>query len=192
MWKQLSDWLHRISSTWTALSGLAIFLLFSALVLPDEAARTRTYAEGVGSPDMSFLYSPDDLYDTAEAYGDEGRKAYVRARFTFDIIWPLAYTVFLCAAISWVYERAVASSSRWRLANLAPLLGALLDYLENASTSIVMLRYPNQTAVLDVLAPIFTFVKWILVGGSFALLLAGAVAGIWRWIRKSNANSTAA
>jgi hypothetical protein len=27
-------------------------------------------------------------------------------------------------------------------------------------------------------------VKWVLIGGSFALLLAGAAAGIWRWISR--------
>jgi hypothetical protein len=184
MWKQISDWVHQISSTWIALAGLAIFLSFSALVLPGQSARAETYAESVGSPDMSFLYSRDDLYDTAEAYGEEGRRAYVRSRFTFDVIWPLVYTLFLSTAISWVYTRVFAPHSRWQLANLAPILGAISDYLENLSTSVVMLRYPDQTAVIDALAPVFTAVKWVLIGGSFALLLAGAVAGIWRWISR--------
>lgn len=192
MWKQISNWLHRISRTWIALSGLAIFLLFSALVLPSQAARSETYAEGIGSPDMSLLYTPQDLYDTAEAYGEQGRTAYVRARFTFDVIWPLVYTLFLSPAISWLFGRAFARHSRWRLANLAPILGALFDYLENVSTSIVMLRYPTPTALLAVLAPIFTLVKWVFVGGSFALLLIGAVVSIWRWVRGRGADATAA
>lgn len=184
MWREISDWLHQISNTWMTLAGVAIFLLFSALVLPGQSARAETYAGSVGSPDMSLLYFPDDLYDTADAYGDEGRTAYVRSRFTFDLIWPLVYTLFLSTAISWIYVRAFALRSRWQLANLAPLFGALWDYLENVSTSIVMLRYPNQTPVMDVLAPIFTLVKWIFVSGSFVLLLVGVVVGIWRWIRK--------
>jgi hypothetical protein len=184
MWREISDWLHHISSNWTALSGLAIFLLFSALVLPAQSAAAETYAGSAGSPDMSLLYSPEDLYDTAEAYGDEGRRAYVRSRFTFDVIWPLVYTLFLSTAISWIYGRAFPRPSRWQLANLAPIFGALLDYLENVSTSIVMLRYPDQTGVVDLLAPIFTLVKWIFIGGSFALLLAGAMVGIWRWTRR--------
>lgn len=191
MCKQISDWLHQISNTWIALSGLAVFLVFSVLVLPGQSARAETYAESVGSPDMSLLYSPDDLYDTAEAYGEEGRTAYVRSRFTFDVIWPLVYTLFLSTAISWVYGRAFAPLSRWQLANIAPLLGALLDYLENVFASIVMLRYPDHTAVIDMLAPVSTLVKWIFVSGSFALLLVGAVVGIWRWIRRSE-NSSAA
>ena len=189
MCKQISDWLHQISNTWIALSGLAVFLVFSVLVLPGQSARAETYAESVGSPDTSLLYSPDDLYDTAEAYGEEGRTAYVRSRFTFDVIWPLVYTLFLSTAISWVYGRAFAPLSRWQLANIAPLLGALLDYLENVFASIVMLRYPDHTAVIDMLAPVSTLVKWIFVSGSFALLLVGAVVGIWRWIGRSKQQS---
>jgi hypothetical protein len=51
-----------------------------------------------------------------------------------------------------------------------------------------MLRYPAHTAVVDVLAPAFTMVKWLLVGGSFVLLLAGLVIGVWRWVRERRAN----
>jgi hypothetical protein len=119
----------------------------------------------------------------AEAYGTQGRAAYVRARFTFDLIWPLVYGAFLTTALSWVYARAVESDSSWRLANLAPLVGVLLDYLENLSTSLVMLRYPGRTPVIDTLAPVLTLVKWLFVGGSFVLLLFGAGAGAWQRIR---------
>jgi hypothetical protein len=181
MWKHISDWLHRVSNGWVALSALAIFLLFAVLVLPGQAARGETYAADVGSPDTSFWYSVDDLYRMAQAYGEQGRKAYVRARLTFDVIWPLVYAAFLSTAISWLYTRAFTTHSLWRRANLAPVLGALFDYLENVSTSLVMLRYPSQTPVVDVLAPAFTLVKWVFVVGSFVLLFAGVVVGVWQW-----------
>ena len=64
-----------------------------------------------------------------------------------------------------------------------PLLGALFDYLENVSTSVVMVRYPSPTAVVDVLAGVFTLIKWIFVGGGFVLLLTGVVVGAMRWVR---------
>jgi hypothetical protein len=180
MWKRISDWLHRVSSGWAAVSALALFLLFSALVLPGQATR----AGNAGSPDTSLYYSADDLYGMAEAYGDQGREAYVRTRFTFDLIWPLVYTTFLGTAISWVYARAFTPNSRWQQANLAPVLGAVFDYLENLSTSLVMLRYPGQTAVVDMLAPLFTLVKWVFVSGSFMLLFAGVAVGAWQWRKR--------
>jgi len=184
MGKRFSHWLRRVSNGWVALSALVIFLLFSALVLPRQAARAEQDTGGAGSPDMSFYYSPGDLYRMAEAYGAQGREAYVRARFTFDLIFPLAYTLFLVTAISWVYTRAFAPDSRWQRANLAPVLGALFDYAENVSTSLVMLRYPAQTPVIDVLAPVSTLVKWVFVTGSFVLLFVGVVAAVWQCRRK--------
>jgi hypothetical protein len=184
MWKRISDRLHQISNGWVALAALAIFLLFSALVLPGQAARAERDTGNAGSPDMSFYYSADDLYHMAEVYGKQGREAYVRTRFTFDVIWPLVYTMFLSTAISWVYIRAFTLNSRWQRANLAPVLGALFDYLENLSTSLVMLRYPVQTAVVDILAPVFTLVKWVFVNGSFVLLFAGVVVAVGQWNKK--------
>jgi ABC-type dipeptide/oligopeptide/nickel transport system permease component len=184
MWKQLSDWIHRVSSSRITLFALIIFLLFIALVLPGQASKAEANIGSASSPDMSFYYTAGDLYKMAEAYGEEGRRAYVRARFTFDVVWPLVYTLFLCTGISWIYLRAFASGSLWQLANLIPVFAASCDYLENISTSLVMIRYPNPTAVVDVLAAAFTIMKWILLSGSFILLLLGVVMGLWQLARK--------
>ncbi len=184
MGKRISDWLRRISTGWVALSALIIFLLFTALVLPQQATKAEQETGSSDSPDTSFFYAPSDLYRMAESYGEQGRQAYVRARFTFDLVWPLVYTLFLATAISWVFGRAFAPDSPWQRANLAPLLGALFDYLENLSTSLVMLRYPDHTAVVDLLAPVFTALKWGLLGASFVLLLGGIAVAAWRWIKR--------
>jgi hypothetical protein len=182
MWRRVSRWLYRISNGWITVAALIVFLLFSALVLPRQAAQAEGESADAGSPDLALWYSTGELYAMAEAYGEQGRKAYVRARFTFDLAWPLVYGAFLTSAISWLYARAFPPGSRQRLANLAPPLGVALDYLENLSTSVVMLRYPGRTPVIDALAPVFTLVKWALVGGSFVLLVAGLVAVVWQRI----------
>ena len=184
MWSRISDWLLQVSRGWVALCALAVFLLFAVLVLPRQSARAEADAGNAASPDTSFLYSAGDLYHMAEAYGEQGRASYVRARFTFDLIWPLVYTAFLSTGISWMASRTFPPDSRWRRANLAPVLGALFDYLENISTSLVMWRYPARTMAVDVLAPVFTAVKWVFVGGSSALLFGGVLVGVWRWIKR--------
>ena len=157
-----------------------IFALFTALVLPAQAARSEVYTENAMSPDSSLFYTADDLYQAAQAYGAEGRAAYVKSRFTFDSIWPLVYAAFLGTGISWLYKRAFRESSAWQLANLAPLLGALLDYLENLSTSIVMVLYPTRAFVIGAMAPILTLLKWVLIGSSFGLLMLGIAVALWR------------
>jgi hypothetical protein len=183
MARRLSRWLRRVSTGWVVLATTAIFLLFTGWVLPAQSDRAEAETGDGPSPDTSFVYTPAELYAMAEAYGDAGRRAYVRARFTFDLIWPLVYMAFLATAISWLYARGFPEGRGVQFANLAPLLGALFDYLENVSTSLVMIRFPDRTPVLAVVAPVFTAVKWVFVGGSFALLIIGTAAAVWRWIR---------
>jgi hypothetical protein len=120
----------------------------------------------------------------AETYGAEGRAAYVRARFTFDLVFPLTYLFFLATSISWVMLRAIPdANSRWRLLNLFPVFGALFDYLENIAASAVMLNYPEHTPFVDLLAPMFTLVKWFFVNGSFVILVPAMLIAVWKWVR---------
>lgn len=181
----LSSWLYRVTNGWLALISVVIFMAFTALVLPAQSAKSEVYSGDVGSPDQSFFYTKYDLYAMADAYGPAGRAAYIRARFTFDVLWPVVYTVFLAATITWVYGKAVTPQSRWRYANLSPILGALFDYLENCAAALVMARYPAQTPVVDMLAPVFTSVKWVFVNGSFVLLLVGFGLWLWRYFRQA-------
>jgi hypothetical protein len=183
MLKRFSDWLNQVTNGWIFLLALLIFVLFTALVLPGQAAEAEVNAAGAGSPDLSFYYTPQDLYNMAEAYGVGGREAYIKARFTFDLIWPVVYTFFLTVSISWLFSRAFDPDSFWRRLNLVPVFAMAFDYLENISSSLIMLRYPQETPVVVTLAPIFTMLKWILISGSIILLLLGVIFGIWQWIR---------
>lgn len=184
MWIRFSGWLYKISNGWVSLAGVVVFLLFTALVLPAQTSRQDPQIGEGGSPDLSFYYSAADLYQMADTYGEAGRAEYLRVRFTFDLLWPLVYTFFLVTAISWIFAQALSEQSKWRLANLAPVMGMFFDYLENIATSLVMSRYPVQTPVIDWLAGVFTTLKWIFIGGSFVLLLGGTVFVIWEWINR--------
>lgn len=182
MLKRLSHWLGKVSTGPVALAGLVFFLAFTALVLPEQSAQAEAASGGADSPDLSFTYTPADLYAMAEAYGPEGRAAYIRARFTFDLAWPLVYTLFLVTALGWSFKKAFPAGSRRQLANLVPVAGALFDYLENIAAALVMGRYPARTPGVDFLAPVFTLLKWSLLGISFGLLLAGILGAVWMWI----------
>ena len=183
MLKGLSEWLYRVSRGWVALLGVLVFAAFIGLVLPGQAAEAETYSAAAGSPDGSFYYSAAMLYEMAESYGEEGRQQYIRSRFTFDIVWPIAYMFFLATVISWVFGRVFTPGNLWRLANVVPILGGFFDYVENISAAIVMGRYPATTPILDVMTSVFTMIKWIFVNGSFVILALGLIAGLIFWIR---------
>jgi hypothetical protein len=173
---KLSAWIQKVSTGKVVLVTLAIFIAFTALALPVEAARVDDYNKEVGSVDTRFYYSPNDLFRIAEAYGEKGRQDYVRARWTFDVIWPLVYTVFLATAMSYLLTKAFSHQGGWQLLNLLPVSAMIFDFLENAAASGVMLAYPDQPFWMAWLASVFTPIKWVLVGDSFALVMIGLVA----------------
>jgi len=179
MWMMIrfSRWLQRFSTGRVALIALLVFIGFSVLVLPRQS---RSQGSEAGTPDLSLFYSKGDVYHWAEAYGEQGRRDYVRARYTFDVAWPLVYTFFLVTAIGWLCGRAFEPESRWQLANLAPALGMLFDFLENIATSLVMARYPQPTPVLDSLAAVFTLLKWGFIAASFVLLIVALGVAVWK------------
>jgi len=176
---KLSSWCYRVTTLPVVVAAVVIFAFFMVVVLPQMSGQLEAVSGVDVSPDTSFIYTARDLYAMAEAYGPDGRSYYIYSRFTFDLIWPAAYLFFLAAAITYLF-RALPEKSPWRLVNLLPFAGALLDLFENSAASLVMFRYPAETAVIAHLAPLFTFLKWIFIGFSFAALVAGLVIKIVR------------
>lgn len=170
----ISGWFYKISNGWVALAFLAVFILFSVLTLPGQSSLSEDYSQGAGSPDTSLFYSGSEIYQMAGEYGEEGRTAYLTARWTFDLAFPLIYTGFLITSISWMFCKILKSESRWRLLNLVPVLAMVSDLLENSMSSLVFGMYPVHSFG-EILAPIFTPVKWLLVVSSFFLLILGVI-----------------
>jgi hypothetical protein len=182
--ENISQKLAGFSTIGITLAALVVFLVFSVLVLPRQSAMMEAYSGDLGSPDLSFVYSPADLYTMAEGYGADGRDSYVRARFSFDLIFPVIYTLFLLTSISRVLSALFPSNSCWGLLNLMPIGGMALDLLENIAASIVISRYPLPAPFCALLAPIFTFFKWVFVGGSFLILLMGVLVLLFNQTKK--------
>lgn len=181
---KISKWLYRISSGWLALAATVIFVLFMIFVLPAQAAKADETAQGAGSVDTSFFYTPEELYETAGAYGEAGRREYIRARFTFDLVYPLIYGSFLALTVSWFLDRATEAGNRWRLLNLVPVIGVVFDFLENIAASLVMGLYPTRISIAAGMASGFTPIKWVFVSASFLVLLVAIVLWLVRLVKK--------
>ncbi len=167
MIKKVSAWLDKLSSTWLMIVSLLLMILFMIFVLPAQAADSARAIGSDRSPDTSFYYSPGELYQMAEDYGVSGRQAYIQARWTFDLVFPLIYTTFLAAGISWFNRKLTGWGEAWKLTNLIPVLGGSFDLLENLATTLVMSIYPARPQIILSAASLFTPIKWILVSASF-------------------------
>lgn len=157
-------------NTWfLVLLNFVLFVLFMVFVLPGESGRSA--ALGLEhSPDTSFFYTANQLYDIARQYGEAGRAFYIEQRFTFDLVWPLVYGSFLTTSLAF-FGRDL-SAKRLKRLYLLPIVVVVFDYFENIMTATVMHRYPLETIILADLAGIFTSLKWMTLSFSFMILLA--------------------
>jgi hypothetical protein len=154
--------------------SLLIFMSFIIFILPQEAAKSEAFGL-MESIDTSFIYTADDLYRIADGYGEEGRAFYIRQRFTFDLIWPVAYTQFLLIASAYFYKKTKLLKASYLL--YASLIAAGFDYLENIMASIVLFRFPQTTPIIADMTGIMTLLKWSTLSVSFLILIFLMVVG---------------
>ena len=183
MIKKISNYLHKISSGWLVLSTLLVMVLFMILVLPNQANKSLEETGSTLSPDTLFFYTPDDLFQIAEQYQPDGRQAYIKARWTFDLVFPLVYMAFLGIGISWFSKQLSSWDESWKLANLLPILGGVFDFLENGATSLYMAVFPELVFGLAWAASIFTLLKWILICLAFLVYFIFGITAFTNWIK---------
>lgn len=161
--------LHEKANILVLVFSFFIFLSFVLFILPGESERSNEYFGGSQVPDTSFIYTGDDLHNMAREFGPGGRDYYIRSRLTFDVVWPVAYGFFLWAAIGNLGKPL--KDSAFKFIVLLPFSGVILDYLENAGASVVMFFYPDRIFLLNEIVPVFTFLKWIVIGISFFVII---------------------
>ena len=50
--------------------ALIVFIAFMVFVLPGQASQADEAANDAGTPDLSFIYTANELYGMAELYGE--------------------------------------------------------------------------------------------------------------------------
>lgn len=157
--------------TWqTRVIVTVLFIVFIALVLPYVSALTSEVTGVSESPDTSFFYKSEKIFDMAEAYGESGRKFYIFLRWTFDVVWPIVYGSFLFVMMRWLQ-----SSLGFNKLTLIPIMGVTFDFLENICASLIFWAYPTRLEWLAKITPYVTMIKWIAIGLSFSVLIIGVV-----------------
>jgi hypothetical protein len=184
MMASLSNFFIRYAKGWIILVAFVTVLLFEAVVLPGAQATIEAASGGTGPLDLQFFYSPSTANETIASYGDAGRAAYRTTELTADLLFPIAYTLFLALSITWLFQRAFDKGSAVQYLNLAPVGAWVFDLLENVGVVILLNSFPNQPFVVTLLTTVFSGLKWVFVFFSAILLIFGAVAYIVSRFRK--------
>jgi hypothetical protein len=160
-----------------------------ATVLPAKAADAAAYTPAGASFDTSFFYTPAQALERVGLYSPEGRVAYVYDRWTFDVVWPLVYGLFLFSGWAFGLSCLVPADGKGRDRAraawlLVPDLAVFFDFVENTAVTILMLAYPASPLAAALVASAGTVIKWVLVmtgmAGAVGLPLAGGIAVLLR------------
>lgn len=172
----MRDFLDKKINWIVVLTAVVVFSLFIIVILPNVSTYTKKAVGDLGSPDSSFLYTNNDLYQFAASYGEVGRRNYIVLRWTFDVVWPLAYLFFL---LSITIQLSKTFTSKWltQLYWLA-IIAMGFDFLENSLVTVYMLVFPANLPWLGAMASIITLLKWISLYLAFAAII---VLGIVRF-----------
>ncbi len=177
----LSIWLNKKMTLLFFIVAAIIFSSFIIWVLPTVSSTTKEITGSSLSPDTSFFYSVGTLYQIAEDYGEAGREYYVNSRFTFDVIWPMVYGIFLVSALSLTFKKPISGKAFFQF-NLLPLFGVGFDFLENITVAYLMILYP-KTSLIANFAPYFTLLKWLFLYLAFGLLIIGVLIKLFQLIK---------
>lgn len=175
MFRKISNALHRHANSRGLLLFLALMLLFATVIVPTAQNKLMGYSNGVDLVDLLFAYTPETVYRMIEAYGEEGRPYYRNFAMSFDLAYPVVYSIFLSLVIGWLLKRAVAPDSKARMLNLLPFGAMLFDWLENACVITMLTLYPAIHPTLARFGSVFTSFKW---GFSAATLLLFIVLSV--------------
>ncbi|KAF0092495.1 MAG: hypothetical protein FD141_679 [Fusobacteria bacterium] len=178
----LSKWFTKKTTLLVFIVATLIFTGFIIWVLPGVSANTKEITGSSLSPDTSFFYTVEKLYQIAEVYGETGRQYYINSRFTFDVVWPIVYGFFLVSALSLTFKKPIAGKSFY-VFNLLPLFGIGFDFSENITVAYVMFRYP-QTTFVAYLAPYFTLIKWLFIYLAFGFLIIGVIIKVFQIVQR--------
>ncbi len=170
-----------------AVVGLAAVLLvaFGAFGFPPMVALLDASTPEGGEFDTELFYTPAQAIEKASLFSPAGRAGSIRAHWSWDLAFPLAYG-FFCAA-AWAFGlRLLAGTGRQPryLFLLVPLAGSFFDVFENAAVSVLLAADPagpvlRAAAVAAAIAASDgTALKWLFVVPAFSGAIVLPVAGL--------------
>jgi hypothetical protein len=143
------------------------------MIMPRLIGKLESITNGAGMLDLQLAYAPDQVYQTAMAYGEAGRDYYIKIALTADFIYPLSYGLLLGVILTRMAWRLLPGNpNNYRLGWLG-ILPMLLDYGENASIVLYFLNFPKGSPILAATASAFTTLKWLSLFAIVALIAVG-------------------
>lgn len=164
--------LHRRLESLGTWPNVALLLVAFLVCLQGFDWRRKWLGPSPSLPDVRLGYTPDELQEVFEVWGQGRCQLYAITQVTLDVAFPLVYGVLfaICVARLFTGERG-----RWMV--VVPLLATLADLSENVVLAFLAWSYRDTVSPLAWIASASTMAKFAFFGASLVLLLVGGIAG---------------
>jgi hypothetical protein len=125
--------------------------------------------------DMCAFCSAATIRTELEALGPKGRMAQALLLVTIDVLIPTLSCLFGLSALAALTKpwRDRGATLEWLFA--LPLLAMLLDFAENATIAVLLIRFPGEASALAALQGLFTGLKFAAYGAVGVAIFGAAI-----------------
>jgi hypothetical protein len=164
--------------------GLAIVASIAVVIAMSYATQVLVY-DVYGDftmPDTRLFYTLADLQAIFASIGPEGLMVWAQVHL-LDYAFPLAYSFAMAFGIILELGRVYPERNDLKKLIMFPLLGCIMDYLENIFILSQILSYPNLSEFIVIIASTFTVVKWIALALGFIVIIGLAIIILFNRIK---------
>lgn len=164
----------------TRLKIIGVFVFFTLIVLPTMSFWMYQVTGTTGSPDTTIDLSLNTYYSIRHQYEMIGRRLYIVQRYTFDLVWPFVYTIFLLTLLGTLNRKFKINNKFYFL----PIIAIGLDFVENILSTFFMVLYPKTMDTLLYFLMGTTIIKWIFIVLVTTVLIIELIQIIYIKIKK--------
>ncbi|WP_152051479.1 hypothetical protein [Tautonia marina] len=123
-------------------------------------------------PDARPGYTPEELREVFEVWGQAKRQRYAITQVTLDGIFPLVYGLLFAICVAQLFT---GKRVRWLV--VVPMLAMLADLVENMLLALLAWNDQDDASPLAWIAAASTLAKFSFFSASLILLVVGGIAG---------------
>ena len=130
-----------------------------------------TRSGGLAVPDVQPFYTGAELYALLERYGPAGRRAFLEFSL-YDLLYPFVAYGLAALALAALTRSLVAAQPRWGWIVWLPLVGLVVELLEQAGFLGALALFPTRSDLLGSALPVLTRLKFLVITALGILLVA--------------------
>ncbi len=150
--------------------ALLMFFVIHFLHFPGSLPDFREASGGGALFDNAIAFTPEEVYQRLEAFGESGRDNYLFRNLTVDILLPLSLFPFFYL---WMRRstQGLRSAFLRRVLLALPWVYLVFDIVENLIVVALIRQFPLEMPGLASMLPYVTLLKRLGVFASLAILL---------------------